>query len=139
MPKVSDIKDPMFKALLEDVDRLIDSGEYVKAARKCAETSLQLLAKRPDFTPPPPNPRMWPQYTNDLPPSHTRGSGGGPAANSPTRSSWPSQGGIKIIFDEERKPSIVYEKERFSLSEAASYFEFIMEEVVRADLQPPPA
>src|SRR3972149_2631363 len=53
MARPSDIEDPIFRAALEEAERLIDEGDYTKASRKCAETYLLLLDQRPDLIPPP--------------------------------------------------------------------------------------
>src|SRR3990170_2022029 len=53
MARPSDIEDPVFRAALEEAERLIDEGDYTKASRKCAETYLLLLDQRPDLIPPP--------------------------------------------------------------------------------------
>jgi hypothetical protein len=117
-----------FRAALEQVEALLDAGEYTTAARLCADTYLQLLAKRPDFVPPPPDPRALPQFRDDLPPSGSRLAGGtGPAA----RPSWPNQGGIKVLYYEDAGPKLRFDKERFGLSEAIGYYEFLRDEVLR--------
>jgi len=128
MVKIAEIEDVAFREALERVDGLIADGDYTQAARLCAETYLKLLAKRPDFIPPPPDPRALPQFRDDLPQSGSRLAGGtGPAA----RPSWPNQGGLKVLYYEAAGPQLRFEKERFGLAEATSYFEFLIDEVVR--------
>jgi hypothetical protein len=128
MVRIAEIKDAGFREALENVDGLIAEGEYTRASRLCAETYLKLLAKRPDFVPPPPDPRSLPQFRNDLPQSGSRLAGGtGPAA----KPSWPNQGGIKVLYYEDGGPLLRFDKERFGLAEATGYFEFLMDEVVR--------
>ena len=125
MPKVSDIKDPTFRKALAEVDKLLDAGEYTKAALQCADAYIALLNQRPELAPPPPAP----------------GGHGGPAAFDPgafaagravRRASWPVTGGIRIQVGEDRRPTLAFDKQRFSLSEAATYFEFTVEQLVRA-------
>jgi len=53
MAKPSDIEDPAFRAAVEEAERLMDEGDYTRASRRCAETYLQLLDRRPDLIPPP--------------------------------------------------------------------------------------
>jgi hypothetical protein len=128
MAKIAEVKDAGFRGALERVDGLIADGEYTRAARLCADTYLKLLARRPDFVPPPPDPRALPQFRDDLPQSGSRLAGGtGPAA----RPSWPNQGGIKVLYYEDGGPALRYDKERFGLAEATGYFEFLIDEVVR--------
>ena len=129
MATTADIRDAAFREALDEADRLIGDGDYTAAARLCAETYLRLLAKRPDFIPPPPDPGILPQYREDLPPNRTRLGGGTGAAPRP---GWPNQGAIRMLYFEPGGPVISYEKQRFGLSEATSYFEFLMEEVLRS-------
>jgi len=136
MARISDVQDDGFRTSLEEADQAIGDGEYTKAARKCAEIYLNLLEKRPDLIPPPFDwSRAAPQAQTGLPASQSRAAGG----QGMRRQGWPGQGGIRVIFDEQRKPSVTYEKPDFSFSEAAYYFEFIMDEVVRAQREPAPA
>jgi hypothetical protein len=37
---------------------------------------------------------------------------------------WPTTGSIQVIVGEDRKPTLVFTKDRFSFSEASSYYEF---------------
>jgi hypothetical protein len=131
MPRISDVKQPEFRKALDAIDRQIAEGDYTEAAKSCAETYLRLLDQRPDFVPPPPDPRALPQFRDDLPQSGSRLAGGtGPAA----KPSWPNQGGLKVLYYETGGPQLRFEKERFGLSESTSYFEFLLDEVVRAGL-----
>jgi hypothetical protein len=128
MAGIAEIRDAGLREALERVDGLIAEGEYTAASKLCAETYLKLLAKRPDFVPPPPDPRALPQFRDDLPQSGSRLAGGtGPAA----RPSWPNQGGLKVLYYEPGGPVLRFEKERFGLAEATGYFEFLIDEVVR--------
>jgi hypothetical protein len=129
MARIADVQDEALRAALEEIDHLISEGDYTKAARLCAETYVRLLDKRPDFVPPPPDPRALPQFRDDLPQTRSRLAGGsGPLP----RPGWPNQGAIKVLYYEVGGPEIRYEKQRFGLSEATAYFEFLFEEVLRA-------
>src|SRR3990167_1390567 len=147
MARPSDIEDPIFRAALEEAERLIDEGDYTKASRKCAETYLLLLDQRPDLIPPP-GAGLGFGFGFGGPGGPGGGSGGssGGAAGlaagfgpgrAMRRGFWPHFGGIKALFDEDRKPSLSYEKDRFSLTEALTYFEFMVEQVVNAQREPP--
>ena len=147
MARPSDIEDPAFRAALEEAERLIDEGDYTKASRRCAETYLLLLDRRPDLIPPP-GAGLGFGFGFGGPGGPGGGSGGssGGAAGlaagfgpgrAMRRGFWPGQGGIRVIFDEDRKPSLSYEKDRFSLTEALTYFEFMVEQVVNAQREPP--
>lgn len=130
MASIRDVKDAAFREALERVDELLAEGEYTEAARLCAETYLELLKLRPDFVPPPPNPRNLPQFRDDIPESGSRLAGG---TGRTVRTGWPNGGGLKVLYFETGGPQLSFEKERFGLSEASSYFEFLIEEVLRAE------
>ena len=118
MASPADIKDPAFRAALEEADRMLDAGDFTAASRKCAETYLMLLEQRPELIPAAP-PATGQAVGNFQ--SYLRG-------GQPT---WPRTGGLNVVFGEDRKPRITYDKERFSFSEAAGYYEFLMNEVWR--------
>ncbi len=128
MLKIAEIKNAKFRKALQQVDSLLGDGGYTQAARLCAETYLALLAKRRDFIPAPSDPRNLPQFRDDLPESRSRLAGG---TGGTVRTGWPNQGGIRFLYYEPGGPKISYEKEKIGLSEASSYFEFLMEEVIR--------
>jgi hypothetical protein len=46
---------------------------------------------------------------------------------------WPNGGGVRVLYYEAAGPQLSVEKERIGFSEASSYFEFLIEEVVRAE------
>src|SRR5437016_8641277 len=115
MAGLEDIRDPDFRSALEEAERLLNEGNYTLAARQCAETYCRLLERRPDMAPENPGP------------------GGHPGGS---RAMWPRTGGILLVLKPDQKPSLRYEKERFSFSEAATYFEFVLEELVKAQRPP---
>jgi len=130
MARIADVKDAVFREALERVDELLGDGEYTLAARLCAETYLEVLRVRPDFIPAPPDPSRLPQFRDDLPESGSRLAGGTGRA---VRMGWPNAGGVRVLYYEPAGPRVSYEKERIGFSEASSYFEFLIEEVVRAE------
>jgi hypothetical protein len=119
MASPADIVDPAFRAALEEADRLLDEGDFSAASKKCAETYLMLLEQRPELIPPAP-PAAGGQGLGSFQ-SYLRG-------GTPT---WPRTGGLNVVFDEDRKPRLTFDKERFSFSEAAGYYEFLMNELWR--------
>ena len=119
MATSADIKDPAFRQALEEADRLLDAGDYSAASKKCAETYLLLLEQRPELIPAPPAPPGGQSVGSFQ--SYLR---------SPTPV-WPRTGGLNVVIGEDRKPRLTFDKERFSFSEAAGYYEFLMNELWR--------
>jgi hypothetical protein len=118
MATPADIKDPVFRVALEEADRLLDEGDFSAASKKCAETYLLLLEQRPDLIP-------------AAPPASGQGIGSFQSYLRGGQPTWPRTGGLNVVFDEDRKPRLTFDKERFSFSEAAGYYEFLMNEVWR--------
>jgi hypothetical protein len=128
----SDITDPVFRQALEEADRFLDDGDFAAASRKCAETYLLLLEKHPDLIP---------ADTAALRPGAYQpspsggGTGGALRAFGNARAArgrfWPVTGSIQVLVGEDRKPSLHFSKDRFSFSEAAGYYEFLINEVWR--------
>jgi hypothetical protein len=136
MPSVAEIADPVFRAALEDADRLLDEGDYAGASRKCAETYLLLLEQHPELIPP----QSGPSGFYQLKPPEAQGEGtlNQYAAARATRVGfWPTTGSIQVIVGENRKPTLVYTKDRFSFSEASSYsyYEYLINQLWRLQKQ----
>ena len=125
MTSTADIKDPALRQTLEQAERWIDDGEYGKAARSLADTYLGLLERHPELVPPP-----------SLRPGHPGLQSGENIAaydqhREIRRAFWPITGGIRVVVGEDGKPGLVFDKERFSLSEALTYYEFTVEQVAK--------
>jgi hypothetical protein len=123
MTSTADIKDTNLQQQMVEIERWIDDGEYVKAARTCADVYLDLLARHPELLPP-----------RELRPGQAGlQSGENPAAydqhRALRRAFWPITGGIRVVIGDDGKPGLVFDKKRFSLSEALTYFEFTLEQV----------
>jgi hypothetical protein len=123
MTSTTDIKDATLQQRMIEIERWIDDGEYVRAANACASVYLDLLARHPELLPP-----------RDLRPGQAGlQSGENPASYDQhrhiRRAFWPITGGIRIVVGDDGKPALVYDKERFSMSEALTYFEFTLEQV----------
>lgn len=130
MPSVAEIADPVFRAALEDADRLLDAGDFAGASRRCAETYLLLLKQHPELLPPYSGPTGF--YQLKPPEAQGQGTLDQYANARATRVAfWPTTGSIQVIVGEDRKPTLVYTKDRFSFSEASSYYEFLMNQVWR--------
>ena len=106
MPTPFDLTNPSFRDALVNVEKLIDDGDYTAAAKAAGETYLQVLDAHPDLI---------------------AGASTGP--HTPLAMSraiaWPPTGGLTVRVDD-GKPALVFSRERFSMSEALGYFEFLM-------------
>ena len=108
MAATADIKDQTTRDALEKIELAIDEGDYMSASKACAQLYVDYLRSHPDPETPP--------------------GGYNPAAFGINRGIlWPRTGGINIRRDDAGEPSASYDKERFSLTEALTYFEFTME------------
>ena len=134
MAKPADIQDPTFRSALEEAERLLDEGEYTKAAQTCAETYLLLLDRRPDLLPPPDLPDMQPINPQGQPrvAEGAHGLASLDAARAFRRNWWPGTGAISVVVGPDRRPQVQYAKDRVSLSEAAGYFEFLVQQLADA-------
>jgi hypothetical protein len=115
MADPKDIRDPTLRASLEQAGRLRDDGDYFGAVRQSVDAFAQLAERRPDVIVRPPMPGQPVSASGGTPGTRTR--------------AWPSYLGVSLNWDSE-KPSLKFDKERFSMSEAASYFEYTVEEIV---------
>jgi hypothetical protein len=130
MPSVAEIEDPVFRTALEEADRLLDAGDYAGASRRCAETYLLLLERYPELIPPHSGPTGF--YQVKPPEAPGQGTLDQYASARATRVAfWPTTGSIQIIVGEDQQPKLLVTKERFSFSEASSYFEFLMSQISR--------
>jgi hypothetical protein len=138
MPKPADIIDASFRAALEHAEQLIDEGDYAAAGRACAETYLLLLKGRPDLLPPADLPEVQPLNPGGQPrvADGTPGLARIDAARAARRNWWPGTGAIAIAVGPDRKPQIEFSKDRVSLSEAAGYFEFLLQQLADAQQRP---
>jgi hypothetical protein len=108
MATTTDIKDPAVRDALQQIETWIDDAEYIQAAKGCANLYVDYLRNHPD--------------------PETPAAGYNPAAFGINRGIlWPRTGGINIRRDENGVPGATYDKERFSMTEALTYFEFTME------------
>ena len=110
MTRPSEIRDPAARAAMEAADQAIDNGNYVEAVHACAETFVRLVERRPDILKPDRQvrPSVWPQL------------------------------GVRLEVADGAPPLLVWERERFSMSEAATFLEFVMDQLVRAERTPAP-
>jgi hypothetical protein len=121
MAKPTDLIDPFFQTTLVEAEQALDNGDYLGTVRRCVEVYSRVAEQRPELVLKPPNPLM------PLPSAR--------AVREVRRNAlqpWPVRLGVSISFDAHDKPHLIFEKEEFSLSEAASYFEYTLDVAIRA-------
>ena len=121
MAKPTDLIDPFFQTALLEAEQALDAGDYLQTVRKCVEVYSRIAEQRPEMILMPPNQLM------PLPRARSVREG---RRNALTP--WPVRLGVGISFDENDKPHLTFEKEEFSMSEAASYFEYTLDLAMRA-------
>jgi hypothetical protein len=120
MARPTDLKDPFFQTALLEAEQALDTGDYLGTVRKCVAVYSRIAEQRPEMILRPPKELM------PLPRARSVREGRRNALLP-----WPVRLGVSISFDENDKPHLTFEKEDFSLSEAASYFEFTLDVAMR--------
>jgi hypothetical protein len=120
MAKPTDLIDPFFRATLVEAEQALDAGDYLETVRKCVEVYRRIAEQRPEMILKPPNQLM------PLPRARSVREGRRNALQP-----WPVRLGVGLGFDEDGKPHLTFEKEEFSMSEAASYFEYTLDVAMR--------
>jgi hypothetical protein len=121
MAKPTDITDPFVQTTLVEAEQALDAGDYLRTVRKCVEIYTHIAAQRPEMVLRPPSQLM------PLPRARSVREGRRNALLP-----WPVRLGVGLSFDENDRPHLIFEKEEFSLSEAASYFEYTLDVAMRA-------
>ena len=118
MARPSEVSDPILQAGLVDAEKALDSGDWIETVRKSAEAYMHLAETRPDAIV-----RAGPAVS-DLP------TGGRPENRGVARP-WPDLFGVTLKWDGD-KPSMVFDKQKFTMSEAVTYFEYTLDSAIRA-------
>jgi hypothetical protein len=120
MAKPTDLIDPFFQTALVEAEQALDAGDYLGTVRKCVEVYSRIAEQRPELILRPPKELM------PLPRARSVREGRRNALIP-----WPVRLGVSLSFDENSKPHLTFEKEEFSLGEAASYFEYTLDVAMR--------
>ena len=120
MAKPTDLIDPFFRTTLLEAEQALDAGNYLETVRKCVAVYSRIAAQRPEMILRPPKELM------PLPQARSVREGRRNALLP-----WPVRLGVGISFDENDTPHLTFEKEEFSMSEAASYFEYTLDVALR--------
>jgi len=121
MAKPTDLTDSFVQTALVEAEQALDAGDYLRTVRKCVEVYSHIVEQRPEMVLRPPKELM------PLPRARSVREGRRNALLP-----WPVRLGVGLNFDENDKPHLTFEKEEFSMSEAASYFEFTLDVALRA-------
>jgi len=121
MAKPTDLMDPFFRTTLVEAEQALDAGDYLGTVRKCVEVYRRIAEQRPEMILRPPNQLM------ALPRARSIREG-----RRNVLLPWPVRLGVGLSFDENDKPHLIFEREEFSMSEAASYFEYTLDVAIRA-------
>jgi hypothetical protein len=122
---------------LAEAELALDDGEYAASVRRCVAAYCRLIELRPDMI-------IAPHFGHSFaPPQLSRPGaappppgGGGLVMGGPRP--WPSDHGVRFDMPEGQKPMLTFAKDRFTLSEAATYFEYTLDMVLRAQRRPAP-
>jgi hypothetical protein len=99
--------------LLDEAERALDDGDYAGCVRNAVAAYQELIGARPELViKPPPRPAEGAPLTADRPRTMPRGP-------------WPGTMGVRQTFDADGKPALVFDKDRFTMSEAIAYFEYV--------------
>jgi hypothetical protein len=129
MVSVAEVSDDTMRAALEEAETALDDGEYSACVHQCVAAYRRLIEQRPDMI-------IAPRFSHSSPVPQAGGSGGLGGVGLAGPRPWPSDHGVQFATDD-GKPSLRFAKERFTLSEAATYFEYTLDMVLRAQRRQP--
>lgn len=130
MVSVAEVLDEPMREALTSAEAALDDGDYAASVHACVAAYRRLIDVRPDMII---APRFSHSFTAPQLGSPTSGAIGGQSMAAPRP--WPSDHGVRFELDGE-VPRLTFSKERFTLSEAATYFEYTLDMVLRAQRRP---
>jgi hypothetical protein len=112
---------------LAEAESALDDGDYLRCVRQCVAAYCRLIDVRPDMI-------VAPRFAHASSPPQSAPAGGGAlgGVGMGAPRPWPSDHGVRFAMDEGQKPTLTIAKERFTLSEAATYFEYTLDMVLRS-------
>ncbi len=113
MPKPEQVADPELRGLIESAHGMMRSGKATDAVQALARAYLQLLTMKPELLDQTIEPR--------------------PGRKMPAVMRWPALG-ANLALDSVlmKQPRIEFIRDRFSLSEAITYYEYTLESAIAA-------
>jgi hypothetical protein len=121
MPRIADVTDPDLQAGLTAAEQALDAGDHLGAVQKAVETYQKLVRRRPDLVIP------FVDRRGEFPKPGEGLASLRPAAGPP----WPDLG-VGMTRGEDGQPHFEWRKQRFSLSEATVYIEYVLTLAVHA-------
>ncbi len=107
MAKPSDIKNETLRELVSAAHAAIKQGDYTASVKNSTEAVRRLLILRPDvFT-------------------------AGPWAG--TRRVYPPFVGARIVTDGVPEPQVVFDREKFGIAEALTWYEYALENIIAGE------
>jgi hypothetical protein len=128
MVSVKEVTDDELRRELALAEQALDSGEYATSVHRSVAAYSRLIEQRPEMI-------IAARFAHSNAPPQTGTAGGGLVMGGPRP--WPSDHGVRFTMEEGGAPSLTFSKERFTLSEAATYFEYTLDMVLRAQRRPP--
>jgi hypothetical protein len=132
MVSVAEVTDASMREALALAETSLDDGEYAASVRQCVTAYTRLIDLRPDML-------IAARLTGGAPPAAGGGGTGLGGVGQGAPRPWPSDHGVRLVVDDHETPTLTFTKDRFTLSEAATYFEYTLDMVLRAQRRPPPA
>jgi hypothetical protein len=121
MPRIADVADADLRAGLTAAEQALDEGDHTGAVQKAVETYQKLVGRRPDLVIP------FVDRRGEFPKPGEGLASIRPAAGPP----WPELG-VGMTRGEDGQPQFEWRKQRFSLSEATVYVEYVLNLAVHA-------
>jgi len=126
MPDPIDVTDELIRAALLAAEAALDDGQYAASVHHSVDAYRRLIALRPDMIV---AARLGHSFS---PPQlgQTPAGIGGQSMAAPRP--WPSDHGVRFSLQDGETPELTFAKERFTVSEAATYFEYTLDMALRA-------
>ena len=107
------------RALVADAERKLDEGDHTGSVRDSAEAYVALVQERPDLV-------VQPMSFDEIPIDHAR-------EPMPMLGPWPADQGVTVTIAEGAAPEIVLNKQRYTMSDAITYLEYVVDLLKSAD------
>ena len=126
---MTDVRDPRLAELLAAAEAALDDGEFTGSVHASVDAYRYLIDRRPDMI-------VAPRFAHRFAaPQLGQASGGIGGQSMAAPRPWPSDHGVGFSMEGD-VPELTFNKERFTLSEAATYFEYTLDMVLRAQRVP---